>query len=366
MSNFKFCPECGFKFDKEYKFCPECGYKLGGETKEKPLFDFSDDTQDYDDYKGFADMVKVKQTKSTEIAEELKHAKVLCIRGEFDEAETLVREYIDKHYDQVDGYIAMLRVHSKDFSEFEGDQIEKDINIVVKIGEGNINNADFDNYIKARESYFADKKQAEKENKKKMEENLKQEAEKETKKKEDATLYTQDKEILEKALDLYKNQKYKDAFELFQSIAEHDNPVALYYLGRMYHWGQAVKGDTRKAMEYYEKSANAGYTPAMCSVAYFHHPPYSFNADDHKKTVYWYQKAAELNDPEGQCEIGKILVRGNYGVTTDVNKAIYWFEKSAAQGNRSAVEELKELKNKGNEAAAEALQKIKAKSNKKI
>ena len=25
---FKFCPECGYKFEKEYKFCPECGYKL--------------------------------------------------------------------------------------------------------------------------------------------------------------------------------------------------------------------------------------------------------------------------------------------------------------------------------------------------
>ena len=39
---FKFCPECGFKLDREYKFCPECGYKLSGKEQavqqvEKPL-----------------------------------------------------------------------------------------------------------------------------------------------------------------------------------------------------------------------------------------------------------------------------------------------------------------------------------------
>lgn len=31
---FKFCPECGFKFDKEYKFCPECGFKEARQLKQ--------------------------------------------------------------------------------------------------------------------------------------------------------------------------------------------------------------------------------------------------------------------------------------------------------------------------------------------
>lgn len=28
MANHKFCPECGYRLDKDYKFCPECGYQL--------------------------------------------------------------------------------------------------------------------------------------------------------------------------------------------------------------------------------------------------------------------------------------------------------------------------------------------------
>lgn len=47
--DFKFCPECGFKFDREYKFCPECGYALGKKAESRePLFEFSADTSIYD------------------------------------------------------------------------------------------------------------------------------------------------------------------------------------------------------------------------------------------------------------------------------------------------------------------------------
>ena len=371
MSSFKFCPECGFKFDKEYKFCPECGFNLTQENKkDKSLFEFAEDTEDYGEYGGFADRVKAKQGASKNDADSLRHATILCLRGEFEEAEKLTKEYVDKYFDNVEGYVALLRVHSKDFAEFEGGQIEKDIKIITKLSKGGVDDEDYKEYIKARENYFADKKIKVEQAKKKEEAKRKADEEKkkleEEKKKEEAILNKQqDEKNLEKALDLYKNKKYKDAFALFQAIAEHDNPEALYYLGLMYHGGYACEGNTKKAMEYYEKSAKAGYTPAMCSVAYFHHPPYSFKEEDHKQTAYWYQKAAELNDPRGQYETGNMILHGYYGVTKDVNKAIYWFQKAAAQGEKSAEQELKELKNKGNEAAAQALQAIKAKSNKK-
>jgi tetratricopeptide (TPR) repeat protein len=30
----KFCPECGFKLEKEFRYCPNCGYELGQVTKD--------------------------------------------------------------------------------------------------------------------------------------------------------------------------------------------------------------------------------------------------------------------------------------------------------------------------------------------
>ncbi len=71
---FKFCPECGFKFDKEYKFCPECGFKLDEKTEKmpEPLFDFSDDTAKYAEEKfaGFDEMLKRQNEPSKETKSE--------------------------------------------------------------------------------------------------------------------------------------------------------------------------------------------------------------------------------------------------------------------------------------------------------
>lgn len=39
MANHKFCPQCGYKLDKEFKFCPQCGYQISGkkpESNKKP------------------------------------------------------------------------------------------------------------------------------------------------------------------------------------------------------------------------------------------------------------------------------------------------------------------------------------------
>jgi len=35
MSNPKFCPQCGYKLDKEFNFCPECGAKLSNKPPDK-------------------------------------------------------------------------------------------------------------------------------------------------------------------------------------------------------------------------------------------------------------------------------------------------------------------------------------------
>lgn len=43
MANQKYCPECGYKFEKEYKFCPECGAKTGTKSskgKNNPALKF--------------------------------------------------------------------------------------------------------------------------------------------------------------------------------------------------------------------------------------------------------------------------------------------------------------------------------------
>ena len=42
-----------------------------------------------------------------------------------------------------------------------------------------------------------------------------------------------------------------------------DNPLALYNVGTHYFSGQGVKQDLKKAVEYYEKAAMVGFSPAQ-------------------------------------------------------------------------------------------------------
>ena len=72
---FKFCPECGFKLDKEYKFCPECGYNLGVAEKK-------------------SDSIP-SQLTSAEL-KELESAQKLFDDGKFKDALPVIKKYAEK------------------------------------------------------------------------------------------------------------------------------------------------------------------------------------------------------------------------------------------------------------------------------
>ncbi len=344
MSNFKFCPECGFKFDKEYKFCPECGYKLGGSvTEEKPLFDFSDDTQDYDDYKGFADMVKAKQGSQID-AEPLRRATVLCLRGEFEEAEKLTQAYIDKYYDNVEGYITLLRVHSKDFSEFEGEQIEKDIKIITKLGKGGVDDDDYKDYLKAREDYLADKKVKEEQAKKREEEKKKAAEEKRKAEEEKRKLEEEKKRVEEenrKAEEKKKEQKQKEEKTAKSSKTKATNTVqnvtltpnetkelqaAIKKMDKYWGIGGTQK---QKAYEVLKKYAERGVAEAQYKIIL------NWQLQDSHR-VKWLEKAAKQGHVEAQLALGRCYYYG-WGTKTDLQKALELLNECAPKAKDSFV-----------------------------
>ena len=66
-------------------------------------------------------------------ADELKKARVLCIRGQYDRALEIYNKILDEDYENEEALIGLLRVHSKDFREFDGDIIEDDIHAIEKL-----------------------------------------------------------------------------------------------------------------------------------------------------------------------------------------------------------------------------------------
>ena len=112
-------------------------------------------------------------------------------------------------------------------------------------------------------------------------------------------------ELLEKAIVLYNNEEYDEAFSIYFEIAKQGNATAQFNVGFCFENGSGVEENPNKAFEWYMKAAEQGHATAQFNV--------------------------------GFCfEYGK-------GVNKNVNQAIIWYKKAAAQGDTDAIDCLKRL-----------------------
>ncbi len=113
---FKFCPECGCKFDGEFRFCPECGLNLADfgaiEKKEQKKDELTDIDSSFDK------QLEEKAQKDKVYQNRLLHAKSLVLQGEYKKAEDEYNEILFKVVDDVIPYIGLIRATSKNFTIF--------------------------------------------------------------------------------------------------------------------------------------------------------------------------------------------------------------------------------------------------------
>jgi hypothetical protein len=73
---------------------------------------------------------------------------------------------------------------------------------------------------------------------------------------------------LEKALGLYDEKKYKEAFEIFSELAlYHADAEAQYFLGRMYCDGDGVEENFEKAAYWWKKARQQGHRDAAFALS---------------------------------------------------------------------------------------------------
>ena len=126
-------------------------------------------------------------------------------------------------------------------------------------------------------------------------------------------------------------QDGEKAIEWFEKAAEAGNSNGYYEIGCMYYYGNGVEQDYTKAMEWYEKGAEQGNAKCMKTIAFLYEDGLGVEQDG-TKAIEWYEKAAEAGHSNGYNYIGVMYLNGN-GVEQDYTKAMEWYEKGAEQGD---------------------------------
>lgn len=118
----------------------------------------------------------------------------------------------------------------------------------------------------------------------------------------------------------FSNCKPRDAFARLEELAKHDDPKALYMLGRVYNLGgddfglPNIKQNYDLAMNYFVRSARLGYGEAQSTIALYYWRGY--NETRQQEAVYWWCRAA---------------VQGNYAGVVNIKMRI------KASGEKQAI-----------------------------
>lgn len=138
--------------------------------------------------------------------------------------------------------------------------------------------------------------------------------------------YTNDEIILQRVADALEKGEYSRAFTTLKPLADRGNTFAQFGIAGMYETGAGIPQNDTKAMEYYLKSANGGFSVAQFTVG----RSLALNNGDFTSAAKWYKKAAEQDFAEAQLQLGSLYLLG-WGVEKDEQQAFKWYKAAAIQ-----------------------------------
>ncbi|MBQ4269395.1 MAG: leucine-rich repeat protein [Clostridia bacterium] len=172
----KFCPSCGKELNGEFKFCPYCGSGTEKTDSSRPVAPQNDNLFDFSDMEASFDGQLAAQA---EYDKKLNKARAFVIRERYEEAREIYEKMIDDDPTDMNGYMGIVRIETKNYAVYEGVQIDKAIKVAKEISGlddlGSFDHA-YKTYEEKRNAYFAEKEAEEKriaEEKRKAEEERK-------------------------------------------------------------------------------------------------------------------------------------------------------------------------------------------------
>ncbi len=146
------------------------------------------------------------------------------------------------------------------------------------------------------------------------------------------------------AIELYKSQDYRAAFDAFSALSD-DDPIAQYYLANMYAGGQGAEPDTEKALKWFIASAEQGHAKAQFKTGLAFNEGFGTKKDP-AAAINWFIKAADQGIAGAQFYLAVAYQQGEY-VKKDMLKAVKWMKQAAKHGISEAQTNLGNFYNEG-------------------
>ena len=239
----KFCPICGAKHIGG-RFCFSCGAdlnqflnaqnneKVEENVNETPIKEERIDGDITSISSSLDSLIEKEESKIKEYEKNVIKARAYSIRERYEEARDIYENFIEEDPSDMNGYMGVIRVVSKNYTEYEGKEIEEAINVAKLISrEENLEifDQDYAKYRLDREQYIINK---EKERQLKIEQERlekirKEEEARRLKEIEEERIRKEEEERVRKE----QEEKLKKEIEYYiDAIERHINEVEIEYL----------------------------------------------------------------------------------------------------------------------------------------
>jgi TPR repeat protein len=163
----------------------------------------------------------------------------------------------------------------------------------------------------------------------------------------------QSSNLVERGREAFQQNRFVEAFDLFNQAAVAGNADAMGYVGSMYEHGQGTGQNIKQAQLWYQRGADAQNASAMCALGTMYlsnaigMPPRSDEI-----AQGWFQKAAELGNAQAMRQLGWLYESNRLPRNFQIAKQ--WYENALADGLTDATVDLGRLYLDPNQTFAES------------
>ena len=148
--------------------------------------------------------------------------------------------------------------------------------------------------------------------------------------------------LIKEGLDAWRNDRYKEAYDIWHPLAKQGNAEAQYYM----HWlggrGGGRQISTDRAKYWLIKSSEQGYAPALHKESGYYVYGYTDKGyeKDEKKAIELLKRAVETGYADSQLLLGTYYMKGVKSVRKNPEKRLNLITKAAEQNHAWAQNDL--------------------------